>query len=701
MAANNFSTHSAIRVTELDYFSIRENLKTFMRGQDTFSDYDFEGSGLSVLLDVMAYNTYYNSFYMNMIANEAFLDTAQVRQNILSHAKIVNYVPQSKQGATAKINITATPGNTENGDISYIILDKYTKFLGTDIDGVNHPFVTVNANTAGKINGAFSFANVVIKQGEVITLQYPMSANNTSRRFAIPSPNVDTTTVVVNIQQSASNTYTEEFRLADDLTVIGANSTVYFIEEDDRLNYTIYFGDNVLGKRPANGSIITVTYLDTVGSAANSITRFSAVSPIAGLFNDNVIVTTAMGAYGGTDKETETQIKHRAPIHYTTQNRAVTTSDYESIITRGYNNIDAVSIWGGEDNDPPVYGKVYMSLKTKGYYSLSNLEKQRIKDDLISTRNVLTVIPEIIDPDYCYILISGKVTYDPTITSKSSNQLLGIVRDAVLRYNTEELNTFKSTFRKSRLQNYIESSDPAITGSDINIFLQKQVTIDVNATKNYEMKFNSPLGKGDLYQKLYSFPQVRVYDKDRQLQDVFIEEVPGSFTGVDAINIVNPGSGYLLPPTVTISGDGTGATAEAVIVNGKVNSIKVTNKGYNYTRATVSVTSFDGTGAEASAQARLDARYGLLRSYYYKPNGEKVIVNNNAGNVDYNTGKIILSSLFTTTVLANEFYSENVLTINVIPEEDIITPLRNRIIAIDPNNAQNIQIQLIPIISIS
>lgn len=656
---------------------------------------------MSVLLDILAYNTYYNSFYLNMVANESFLDTAQLRQNILSHAKVINYVPQSRQGAIAKVNITATPGNTEDGAVAYVILDKYTKFIGTDIDGVNHPFVTINANTAGKVNGSFSFANVVLKQGEVITLQYQMSANNSSRRFRIPSQNVDTTTVVVNVQQSASNTYTEEFKLADDLTVIGANSKVYFIEEDESLKYTIYFGDNVLGKRPANGSIITLTYLDTVGSQANAITRFAAVSPIAGLFRDNVIINTTVGSYAGTDKETLEQIRHRAPIHYTTQNRAVTSSDYESIITRGYNNIDAVSIWGGEDNDPPIYGKVYMSLKTKGLYSLSNLEKERIKEDLISTRNVLTVIPEIVDPDYCFILIRGKVVYDPTLTSKTPNELLSIVRNSILRYNTEELNNFKSTFRKSKLQQYLESSDPAITGSDITVFLQKQVTIDVNQTKNYEMNFNTLLGKGDLFQKLYSFPQIRVYDENRALQDVFYEEVPGSFTGVDAINIINPGSGYLEVPLVTITGDGSGATGEATIVNGKVTSIRVTNKGFNYTRATISITSVDGAGAGASAQARLEARYGLLRTFYYKPNGEKVIVNNNSGTIDYNTGKVILTSLFTTNVLANEFYPENVLTINVTPEEEIITPIRNRILAIDINNPQNIQIQLVPIASIT
>lgn len=686
--------NTALRVAELDFITIKENLKEFMRSQSTFSDYDFEGSGLSVLLDVLAYNTYYNSFYLNMVGNEAFLDTAQLRQNILSHAKHINYVPMSRRGAFANVNVTVTPSTSEDQNVQYIVMDRYTQLLGTDIDGVNHPFVTINSNSAGKISGSFNFNGIRIKQGQVITQQYRVLANNSSRRFQIPSSNVDTSTITVTVMESASNTYTEEYKLSEDLTVATANSRVFFIEEDDELNYTLYFGDNVIGKRPANGNIVQVTYLDTVGSMANSITRFTFTEPVGGLFSDNVIVTTVSASYGGTDKETEEQIRFRAPQHYVTQNRAVTKNDYEAIITRGFNNIDSVSIWGGEDNDPPVFGKVYMSLKTKGLYALTNLEKEAIKNELISQRNVLTVIPEIVDPDYTLVQVSGKVVYNPLLTSKTENQILNSVRNAVADYNARELNTFNSTFRKALLQKYIESCDPAITGSDIQIILQKQISLQIEKSTNYNIKFNAELSKSSFYNKLYSFPQINVFDLSGVSREVLFEEIPNSFTGVDFIGVLNPGRNYTGTPTVSIIGDGQGATATAKVVNGKVSRIDIVNKGREYTRATVEITG--GGGTEATAYAKFEARYGVLQTYYYKSNGEKVVVNDKAGSIDHLTGLVKLDSLYTMGTDQNPYYPSGILTINAIPENEIISPLRNRILAIDTSSPQSIQIQMVP-----
>ncbi|NDB61191.1 hypothetical protein EB001_22530 [bacterium] len=687
------TSNTALRVADLDFFSIRNNLKDYLRSQSTFQDYDFEGSGMSVLLDLLAYNTHYNSFYLNMVANESFLDTAQLRQNILSHAKQINYIPASAHGALAKVNIVATPSGEEDNTTTTITLDKYTRLLGLDIDGVNYPFVTINANTSSKIGGSFSFSNVFIKQGEVITLQYTTTANNTQRRYEIPSQNVDTTTISVTVQESAANTYTKEYMLQEDLTLLDANSFVYFVEENENLNYSIYFGDGVLGKKPKDGNIVIITYLDTVGSVANNIAKFTFSEPVAGLFSDNVRVTSTSGSYGGTDKESVDQIRFRAPYAYTAQNRAVTTNDYESILTRDYNNIEAVSIWGGEENDPVVYGKVYMSLKTKGYYALSNLEKEQIKDDLISNRNVLTITPEIIDPEYAFIQVRGKVTYNPRLTTKDSNQLLQIVKNAVLSYNTKELNTFKSTFRKSKLQYYIENSDPSITGSDIYVYLQRQVLVTTNSTKLYEVKFNTPLKKGGHpNEKFYSYPQLTVLDSGAVSRNVFIEEIPESYTGIDRIEIVNPGMNYYGGVTITITGDGTGATATATVLNGKIINIAVTNAGINYTRALVTIT---GEGSEATAQAILKSKIGTLRTFYYKTNGEKVIVNDNAGSINYETGLVTINAIRPTAVVSNDFYDADILTLNAIPDEEIIPPLRNRILTIDPNLIQSIQVELV------
>lgn len=687
------ANNTSLTVADLDFFSIKNNLKNFLKSQSEFTDYDFEGSGMSVLLDVLSYNTYYNSFYLNMAANEAFLDTAQLRENILSQAKLVNYVPQSKQGSLSLINLVVTPSLTENQTTNIITLDRYTKLLGKDVNGVNYPFVTINTNTASKVDGTFTFSNVYIKQGEVVTLQFAANTANPKRRYEIPSANVDTTTITVAVQESSSNTYTEQYIVNKDLTEITANTTVFFLEENEKQTYTLYFGDGVIGKKPKNGNVITVTYLDTVGSVANNISNFTFTSRIAGLYRDNVTVNTVSSSYGGSDHETDEQIKFRAPYYYSTQNRAVTKSDYESLIKKDYTNIDAVSVWGGEENDPVIYGKIFMSLKTKGYYTLTDLEKRNITDTLIKQRNVLTVMPEIVDPDYTFILVRGKVTYNPVLTQKTKDQLLNTVRQAIEKYGNDELNTFGSIFKLSKLQTYIETSEPSITGSDLVIYLQKQFLIEPNKERNYVVKYNGALKKGDIVEKLFTYPQITVLDATNTSRNVFIEEVPESFTGVSSVTVLDPGINYTSEPTVIINGDGVGATAKAYVVNQRISKIEILTEGYNYTRATVTISGGDGTGATAYATIRNSI--GTLRTFYYKSNGEKVIVNDNAGTIDYITGIITIKSLLATGVILNSIYEENILTTNIIPEDEILYPSRNRIFAIDMNNAQSIQLELV------
>lgn len=684
-------SNTAFRVTELDFFKIRDNLKNFLRSQSQFADFDFEGSGMAVLLDLLAYNTHYNAYYLNMAANEAFLDTAQIRSNILSHAKAINYVPSSAQGSLSKVNVVVTPSLAENQSAHTLTLDKYTRLIGQDIDGENFTFVTLNSNTAAKVNGSFTFANVYVKQGEVITYQFEASSNNTSRRYQIPSSNVDTSSIVITVQQSSSNTYTTEYRLADDLTEIKPDSRVYFVEEDDQLKYTIYFGDDVIGKKPDDGNIIIVTYLDTLGSVSNNISKFVFTQSING-FKDNVKIQTVQTSYGGVDKENIDNIRFRAPYFYTAQNRCVTVNDYETLITKDYNNIDAVSIWGGEDNDPVVYGKVFMSLKTKGYYTLTNLEKEEIKNTLITNRNVLTIIPEIVDPEYVFIQIRGKVYYDQTLTTKSANEILDAVKSAIVTYTDKELNTFKSTFRKSRLQYYIENCEPSITASDVYIYLQRRLPLTINVSKNYPIRFNTPLRKGDYAQKLYTYPQITVVDKNNAFADVFFEEVPGSYTGIESISITNAGVNYDTAPTIKINGDGIGATARAIVARGRIISIQVTNKGSGYTSASVSII---GEGSQAEAEPKLESRNGTLRSFYYLTTGEKIIVSENAGTINYATGEVKLTSLVAYKVATNYLYEENILTVSVVPENEVIPPLRNRIVSIDHDNIQSIQLEVI------
>lgn len=686
------SANTTITVTDLDFNSIKNSLKTFLRSQSKFQDFDFEGSGMSVLLDVLALNTHYNAYLLNMVGNEMFLDTSKLRQSTVSHAKMINYVPESSHGAETRINLVVTPSNVEDQVTNILTLDKYFRFIGSDIDGINYPFVAINSNTVSKVGNSFTFANVVIKQGDVITRQFLMSPSNTKRRFELPSANIDTDTLVVTVQESSSNTLTSVYSQAQDLTEITANSNVFFIEENEKGNYTVYFGDDVIGRKPKNGNIINITYLDTVGSIGNKINNFSIISSVGGLYNDNVAISSWGSTYSGTDKESIEQIKYRAPYYYSAQNRAVTEYDYETLLLKDYPNIDSIAVWGGENNDPPVYGKVFLSLKTKENYFLTNIEKESIKEDLIRNRNVLTVIPEIVDPSYTYVLVKGRVYYDPNLTSLSQGAIQTFVRAAVIDYRNDNLNTFNATFQKSKLQQYVEDSEQSITGSDIKTFLQKRTELTLNQTKNYTFEFDVPIKKGDIRIALSSYPAVTVIDKNFVPRNVFFEEVPSINSGIAGFRIFSGGINYSVPPTITISGDGIGASAIARVAGGRVVSVEMTNKGTGYSRVAVNVTSEVGSGIRI--EPILETRVGNLRTYYIKENGEKVIVNDNAGTIDYDMGKVVLTSLTPTALVSNQYYDTNVLAISVPVENEIVTTSQNRIIDIDENDPLSIQIDV-------
>lgn len=684
---------AALRITELDFLSIRENIKTYLRSQNEFQDFDFDGSGMSILLDILAYNTHYMGYYLNMTANEMFLDTAQIRSSIISLAKSINYIPASRKGSLSRLNIQITPSPSEDQETSSITLEKYTKLIGSDIDGVNYPFVALYSNTSTKSNGSFAFSNVYVKQGEVVTLQFEMQPTNTTRRFEIPSANVDLDTLVITVQESTSNTDTHEYILANDLTEINANSKIYFVEENENLNYTFYFGDDVIGKKPKDGNIVITTYIDSVGEEANNVNNYTFIEPIGGLYSDNVIVNSTVSSYGGVEKETIEQIRFRAPYYYTAQNRAVTINDYKTLLTRDYNYIDAINVWGGEDNDPIIYGKMFASIKTKGNYKLTNLEKERLKNELISSRNIMTVTPEIVDPEYTYILLRGTVTYNPRLTTKTSGELLTLVKAAISDYSETELNDFKATFRKSKLQTYIENSEKSIVGSAIRLFAQKRILIDTTKTRSYEIDFNTPISRSTISDRLSTFPEIEVQDGNNVRRNIFFEEVSSISTGIETIEITAGGSDYRSAPTVTIIGDGSGATATAKVLAGRVVSVTLTNVGKNYTTATISITSSEGSGA--SAIAKLQANKGTLRSFYYSYNGQKIIVNSNAGTIDFSIGKITINSLRAYDVISNDLYDENYLTISVPIIEDKISVLRNKIVTVDTDDPKSITLEMI------
>jgi hypothetical protein len=684
------TSNTSFRIAELDFDTIKLNLRNYLRSQNQFQDYDFEGAGLNILLDILAYNTHYMAYYLNMVGNEMFLDSALIRNSIISHAKHLNYTPTSRRAATAEVSILVTPpsGNT----LSTLTLPKYTEFQSEAIDGVNYTFVTTEAyvSTKNLTSNTFTFSGVELKQGERLSYDFAVTENNPTRNFVIPSANIDTTTLTVEVQTSTLDTSSNVFVQVSDITTINANSKVYFLSAVENEQYSMYFGDNYLGKGLSNGNIILTDYVVTDADLGNKANVFTIMGEVGGF--SNVIVNSVAAASGGAERETTEQIKFRAPIAYTYQNRAVTTTDYLNLLARDYPAVDQISVWGGQDNDPVVYGKVFISMKPKAGYVITNAEKNRITNEIITNLNVVTVTPELIDPEYTYILTKAKIYYDQSSTNLTAPEIQTLVRNTIVSYASTELNKFNEPFKFSRLQTAIDNADPSITNSDLSITLQKRFTPSLNESLNYEITFNAPLQRGGVFDKLSSFPSFTILDSNGITRTAYIEEVPLSYTGVESVAMVASGSNYTEAPTVTISGDGSGATARASIVNGKVISVKILTRGSNYTRATVSFESDSGSGA--SAEAVLSARYGTLRVFYYKDNGEKIIINSDIGTIDYEVGKINLVGFKPTTITSNPYYTDGVLVFNIGSEEQRIEPTRNRILTLDTTDSLSIQIDV-------
>jgi hypothetical protein len=688
MAASN----SVFRIAELDFDTIKGNLKDYLRSQNQFTDYDFEGSGLNILLDVLAYNTHYMAYYLNMVGNEMFLDSALLRNSVVSHAKHLNYVPTSMVGSRAEVNIVVEDTTPTSG-YSTITLPAYSQFESEQIDGTNYTFVNLEAYSASKnvTSNTYTFSNVWITQGENISYNVGVDATNTRRRFEIPEANIDTSTLLVTVQNSDTDSTKSTYILADDVTTLDSNSKVYFLEESNANRYTLYFGDGYIGKNLDDGNIVQLKYLSTSGDVSNKANSFTLTTSILNF--SNVVVNSISAAAGGAQRDTIDRIKFLAPKFYTAQNRAVTKDDYGTLLLKDYPNIETISVWGGEENDPVVYGKIFISMKPKSGYVITDIEKDRIINELVANRNVLTVIPEIVDPEYLYLKFDITVNYDSTLTNTDEAGLIQIIKNTITNYNTSELEQFNSTFRTSKLQNLIDISDNSFLGSDLVTVAQKRFQPTLNESKNYTIDFNLPLNRGTFKDKLYSYPSFQILDNQGISRDALIEETPLSYTGLDSIEVLSSGSGYSDSPTVTVTGDGTGATARATVVNGKIVSIQVLNTGSDYTAAVVSISDSTGTGATASAV--LSGQVGTLRTYYVQTTtGEKIIINSDAGRINYSTGRINLYNFKPLSISSNPNYASGVLTINAIPSEKTIHPLRNRLLSIDSQDPIAIQVSM-------
>ncbi len=677
-----------LRVTELDFDTIKQNLKTFLNQQSEFTDYDFEGSGLSILLDLLAYNTHYQAYYLNMVANEAFMDTALLRDSVISHAKTLGYVPYSSKAPKALINFVA---NTNSNTTATLTIPKGFRFLSNDIDGVSYGFVTLTDTVVTKSNTSYTFLNLPIYEGQLVSYSFTHDqASNPKQIFTLPDTSVDTTTLYVTVQPSSTNTDFSVYTLASDASNTTTQSEVFYIQEGKAQQYQIYFGNNVIGKKLPDGAIVNVTYLVTNGDAANKANNFVATAQVSDSNNDTIdgVVYPVSEAAGGSDRESVDSVKFSAPLQYTTQNRLVTFKDYEAYIQKSYPAVTSVSVWGGEDETPPTFGTVYVALNPKPNYYLSDTEKQRIIDEIITPKAVVAVQTVIRDPEFLYVLVSPIVSYDRNKTSLTEEQLKTAIRNAILSYKVSNLDKFSGKFVESRVQDAIDAVDRnAILGSTINVRVQKRFTPDKTAAVPYTIDFGVPLRRGTIGNKLEStfFTVADSGGIDREVQ---FDEIPQSFSGITSIKVLNPGQDYISSPTVTIEGDGEGANAVAVIVNGRIESIDVTNRGIDYTRAIVTITGGGGFGATASAV--IDGRVGTIRTVYYDSRAQRQIVDENAGEIDYDSGVVKISNILIKDVTSSDGY----IRLSIESENGILSTIKNNIITIDDTDPTSISTTL-------
>ncbi|MBM3417400.1 MAG: hypothetical protein FJY17_00590, partial [Bacteroidetes bacterium] len=428
--------NARLNVTDLDFDQIKSNLKTYLQQQSTFQDYDFEGSGLSVLLDILAYNTHYNAYYLNMVANEAFLDTALLRDSVVSHAKTLGYVPHSTKASKAIVNVTVNSGNTSPGSLT---ITRDTGFSSSLIDGISYGFVVLEDVSVDKTGTEFYFDSLEIYEGVIANYDFTHSQlSNPKSVFTLPDENIDTTTILVSVSPNSGNSFSQVYTNSTDVFDVTSTSLVYFLQESKNNQYQIYFGDDVLGKALNDGAIVSVSYLVTKGPEANKSNAFVPNSSISGMTQITVDVVNVSS--GGALRESVDSIKFGAPAQFTTQNRLITFKDYESYIKKNYPSVDSLSIWGGEDETPPVYGKVFISLKPKENYYISETEKQRIIDNIIQPKAVVSIGVQIIDPQYLYLITDNYVEYDKKKTTQTTEALKTSIRNAILLYNNTNLN---------------------------------------------------------------------------------------------------------------------------------------------------------------------------------------------------------------------------------------------------------------------
>lgn len=488
---------TSLDLVSLDFTTLKNSLKTHLKSQAIFQDFDFEGSNINVLLDLLTYNTQLNAFYLNMVASEMFLDSAQQRDSLVSHCKELNYLPRSFRSTEASVNLRITSSSNSTQSVS---IPKGTTF-SSKVGSNNFTFSTsesliLSNGTSNSTASVFVANSVSIFEGTYITDTFVTDYANTTQRFVLSTPTIDTRSLAVSvIENSGANTLT--YVQASSLFGVNASSQVFFIQGAEDSKYEIVFGDNTFGRRPADNSVVAAEYRISSGELPNGAAKFTVDGSIDG--HSNVVVTTVVNsdgslasASGGAINEALTSIKFNAPRYFASQERAITPEDYETLLQANFPEIQAISVYGGEDHDPPQYGKVFISVDIANADGVPD-SKKSVYSDFISSRTALSIDPVFINPEFMNVKIDTVVDYNVKLTSKTSGDIQSLVAQKIRDYNTANLEDFKSTVRYSKLVEAIDEADASIVGNQTDIKAIVKYSPTLNTNTRFSISFNLPV----------------------------------------------------------------------------------------------------------------------------------------------------------------------------------------------------------------
>lgn len=473
-----------IKVNDLDFGEIKSNLKTFLSAQDKFTDYDFEGSSMSILLDVLAYNTHYNALYTNLAVNEMFLDSATKRESVVSLAKMLGYIPNSASCAKAYVNATVT-APTYNPDV--VTLPAGQPFL-TSIDGVSYTFYNTSDVTTVSAGGFYTFTDVELIEGIPSSYHYTIQEG---QRYIIPNANVDLSTLIVKVRENPTDDTFIVYSKAETMTSLDANTKSYFIKELDGGLYEVYFGDGIVGYKPIDGNYLTFEYYISSLEGPNGANTFSYAG--TALLGSGLTVVSQTAALGGGSSEDIDSIKYNAPRLYAAQERAVTTEDYKSLVYKNFPQAESIVVWGGEDNDPPVYGKTFICIKPSDSSKLTEAQKDYVRNNIIAPKSIVSITPEFIDPEYFNVEIDVTAYYNSKISDKTPAQLATIIREEITAYNNDYLKKFDGVLRYSQLVRLIDNADKAIVNNTTKIRVRREFTPRYNLSSEYKLNMINPI----------------------------------------------------------------------------------------------------------------------------------------------------------------------------------------------------------------